>query len=217
VASLLRVNFINGPINNWNPKATGSRSREARGASPKKIDGPPRVLAMYRSQTYLPAGLFFLAFFVTYVFGRFSLRGEFKNTIKMFLQKVHVEKQIHFFWSMSVSVFPRLYFIFITVSGCFSAMGVKKTQQKIVSKTFYKKIYNCFNHVFGRFSMRGVQKHHKKYQKNKSDPGPFLASDLPTYPRGSPICFAAPWVYICSTQRLSYALPASVLGIAGPW
>jgi hypothetical protein len=38
-----------------------------------------------------------------------------------------------------------------------------------------------FYHVLGRFSVRGVKKHHQK--SKKTDPGPFLASDLPTHPQ----------------------------------
>jgi hypothetical protein len=83
-----------------------------------------------------------------------------------------------------------------------SSKTLKKTlYKKIVSKSFYKKIdtnpksifLDYANHVFGRFSVRGVQKHHNKYRKNKSDPGPFLASDLPTYlPTGPRFALAAP-------------------------
>jgi hypothetical protein len=56
---------------------------------PKTNRRTPRVFA--KSQTYLPNHLptFFIDFFY-YVFGRFSAR-EFKNTIQIFLQKVHVE------------------------------------------------------------------------------------------------------------------------------
>jgi hypothetical protein len=37
--------------------------------------------------------------------------------------------------------------------------------------------------------LRGVQKHDKKYQKNKSDPSPLLASDPPTHYGGHRFLF----------------------------
>jgi hypothetical protein len=127
-----------------------------------------------KSQTHPPPLRLFFA--LTFVFSTFlgvSRQGEFKNTIKIFLQKVHVESRKlfpKFRQKISMSVFPRL-FLFYRVFGCFSAMGVQKT-----TKTFYKKnrvekflqknrpktqnrLYlDFFYHVFGRFSMRGVQK-----------------------------------------------------------
>jgi hypothetical protein len=60
------------------------------GGRQKKIDGPPRTFA--KSQTHPPAiRLFFsLIFFSTFL--GVSRQGEFKNTIQIFLQKIHVEK-----------------------------------------------------------------------------------------------------------------------------
>jgi hypothetical protein len=106
-----------------------------------------------------------------------------------------------------MSVFPRLFW-FYRVFGCFLAMGVqkhykKRLTKKIVSKSFNKKFDQksqtdffsiFFYHVFGRFSVRGVQQHDKNNRKNKSDPGPFLASDPLTHHGGPRFCFlAAPW------------------------
>jgi hypothetical protein len=102
-----------------------------------------------------------------------SRQGEFKNTIKTFLQKVHVEKKSKISTKNSMSVFPRLFCY--RVFGCVSAMGVRKhykkrSTKKIVSKFVYKQFDQksktdffsiLFYHVFGRFSMRGVQKHDK--------------------------------------------------------
>jgi hypothetical protein len=86
-----------------------------------------------------------------------SRQGEFKNTIQIFLQKVHVE---NFFFSpekstkISKSVFPRL-LLFNRVFECFSAMGVqkhsKKNAPKIVSKSFYKKFDQKSKTNFSRF------------------------------------------------------------------
>jgi hypothetical protein len=79
----------------------------------------------------------------------------------------------------------------------FFSDGSSKTLQKtfckkIVSKSFNKKIDKqpktrfrfFFYHVFGRFSAKGVQNTIKKIPKNKSDPGPILASDPPTHHGG---------------------------------
>jgi hypothetical protein len=125
-----------------------------------------------------------------------SRQGEFKNTTKIFLQKLHVENfSQNFDKNFDVSFSSTI--LFYRVFGCFSAMGVqkhykKRFTKKIVSKSYYKKfdqnpkpIFSRFvSHVFGRFSVRGVQKHDKKYQKNKSGPGLFLASDSPTHHGG---------------------------------
>jgi hypothetical protein len=54
---------------------------------------------------------------------------------------------------------------------------VEKFLQKIDQKSKTDFFSILFYHVFGRFLVRGVQ---TKYLKNKSDPGPFLASDPPT-------------------------------------
>jgi hypothetical protein len=58
----------------------------------------------------------------------------------------------------------------------------KKILYKTSDKTSKTDVFSVlFYHSFGRFSMRGVQKHDKKYRGNKSDPGPFLASDPPPH------------------------------------
>jgi hypothetical protein len=98
--------------------------------------------------------------------------GEFKNTIQIFLQKVHVEKTIKKFdKNFDVSFFSA--FFVLTRFRVFFSDGSSKTLQKtfykknrvekflqkIRNRPFLKKNY----HVFGRFSMRGVKKHDKKH------------------------------------------------------
>jgi hypothetical protein len=65
-------------------------------------------------------------------------------------------------------------------------MGVQKHNKKNVQKAIVSKRsktgFSSFLITFLGVS-RGVQKHHKKMSKHKSDPGPFLAFDLPTHPR----------------------------------
>jgi hypothetical protein len=81
---------------------------------------------------------------------------------------------------------------------CFSAMGVQKHYKNVLQKNRVEKFYKTdffsiyFNRVLGRFSVRGVQKHDKKYRKNKTIPGPFLASDPPTHHGGHRFFLAAP-------------------------
>jgi hypothetical protein len=66
-----------------------------------------------------------------------SRQGEFKNAIKMFLQKSPCRKLFHLprkSTKISVSVFPRL-FVFYRVFRCFSAMGVQKNRvEKFLQK-----------------------------------------------------------------------------------
>jgi hypothetical protein len=65
----------------WHPTSRGRQ---------KKIDGPPRTFAKYQTHPPIIRLLFFLTFFFSTFLG-VSRQGEFKNTIKIFLQKVHVE------------------------------------------------------------------------------------------------------------------------------
>jgi hypothetical protein len=103
----------------------------------------------------------------------------------------------------------------------------KRFAKKIVSKSFYKKFdqksktdfFSIFFITFLGVS-RGVQKHDKKYRKNKSDPGPFLASDPPTH-HGVPGFFflAAPWGFgsSCSKQHKGPGPPYKSGIPMGPW
>jgi hypothetical protein len=128
-----QFSFPSAPLAVWVP---GPR----RGAAKKKIDGPPRAFA--KSQTHPPSDFFFLTFFVSTFLG-VSRKGEFKNTIQIFWQKVRVE---HFFQnfdkifdvSFSSTTFVLSHF------RVFPAMGVQKHYKKmfckkIVSKSVYKK------------------------------------------------------------------------------
>jgi hypothetical protein len=165
-----------------------SESECRRGAA-KKIDGPPRTSA--KSQTHPPTIRLFLWLFFSTFLG-VSRQGEFKNTTKIFLQKVHVENKIKNFdknFDVSFPFFPLLFLIY-RVFWCFSAMGVqkhykKRFTKKIVSKSFYKKFdqkpkTDFFSIFFpSRFwafldARWGEQKNTntKKYQTNKSDPSP---------------------------------------------
>jgi hypothetical protein len=109
----------------------------------KTPDGPPRTFA--KSQTHPPAIrlVFSLAFFLGTFLG-VSRQGEFKNTTKIFLQKVHVENFPQKNRGKNRCQFSSI-FLFYSFFGCFSAMGVQKHNKKgftkeIVSKSFYKKI-----------------------------------------------------------------------------
>jgi hypothetical protein len=108
----------------------------------KKIDGPPRTFA--KSETHPPTiRVFFLDFFKSTFLG-VSRQGEFKNTTKTFLQKVHVKSFSEKNRQNFRCQFFLDFFLFYRVFGCFSAMGAQKHYQKrfakkIVSKSFYKK------------------------------------------------------------------------------
>jgi hypothetical protein len=158
-----------------------------------KKNAPPRAFA--KSQTHPPTSrLFFLLGFVFSTFLGVSRQGEFKNTIQIFLQKVHVES----FSQKNRQAF-RCQFShdFFCLSRVFLRDGSSKTLQKRFAKKSCRKAFtknstknsqllflDFFYHVFGRFSVRGVQKHLLKYHQNKSDPSPFLASDPPTHRGG---------------------------------
>jgi hypothetical protein len=131
-----------------------------------------------------------------------SRQGKFKNTITIFLQKVHVEN-----FPQNIDQKNRCQFIlkkmFYRVFGCFSAMGVQKhhkkrfTEKNRVEKFLQKNrpkqfFLDFFYHVFWRFTVRGVHKHDKKYQKTKSYRSPFLASDPPTHHGGPRLFFWRP-------------------------
>jgi hypothetical protein len=106
-----------------------------------------------------------------------SRQGEFKNTIKIFLQKSSCRKlSPKKLAQISMSVFTRL-FCFIAFSGVSQRWEFKNTtknvlQKKSCRKGFTKnrpKIQNRLfldfvYHVFGRFSVRGVQKHNKNIE-----------------------------------------------------
>jgi hypothetical protein len=112
-----------------NPMTHQQQPRGARGRQ-KKIDGPPRTFAKF--QTHPPTiRLFFLDFCFSTFLG-VSRQGEFKNTIKIFLQKVHVEnfsqknRQKN-----SCQFFPRFFFV-LSRFRVFLSDGSSKTLQKNV-------------------------------------------------------------------------------------
>jgi hypothetical protein len=126
------------------------------------------------------------------------------------LQKVHVEtfsktKRQNFDVSFDL-------FCFIAFSGVSQRWELKNTTKNVLQKNRVEKLlqknrqaiqnifFSRFLYVFGRFLVRGLKKRPKKYQKNKSDPGPFLASDPPTNScppttgvADSDLFWAAPW------------------------
>jgi hypothetical protein len=108
-----------------------------------------------------------------------SRQGEFKNTIKMFLQKVG--KKIKYFDKNFDVSFSSAFFV-LSRFRVFSAMGVQKHYKKRCTKRSCRKVFTKkstknpkpspfleFSFItflgFGRFSMRGVQKHDKKISK----------------------------------------------------
>jgi hypothetical protein len=104
-----------------------------RGAAKKKIDGPPRAFA--KSQTHPPTIRLF--FFLTFFFSTFlgvSRRGEFKNTIKIFWQKVRVENLSQNFDKNFDVSFSSTFFV-LSHFRVFFSDGSSKTLQK----TFCKK------------------------------------------------------------------------------
>jgi hypothetical protein len=141
-----------------------------RGAAKKKSTDPPVHLLNFRP-THPPSDFFFLDFFFSTFLG-VSRQGEFKNTIKIFSQKVRVENfSQNFDKNFDVS-FSSTFFVLSRFRVFFSD-GSSKTPQKtfykkVVSKSFYQKFDQkpktdffsiFFYHVFGRFSVKEVQKH----------------------------------------------------------
>jgi hypothetical protein len=105
-----------------------------RGAAKKNRRTPPRAFA--KSRTRPPTIRLFLPCFLLIRFSGVSRQGEFKNTMQMFLQKVHVESFSQN--NISTSVLPQL-FLFHHGYGCCSAMGVQKHYQKIRVERFLQK------------------------------------------------------------------------------
>jgi hypothetical protein len=121
----------------------------------------------------------------------------------MFLQKVHVgrcsQKNVsHFGVSFSTG-----FFRLIALSGASRQWEFKKTTKNVLPKKGVEKLLQnidktvsnpnfsrfvsiTFGAVLGEGSSKATQ---NKHRGKKSDPGPFLASDPPTHPRGSPISF----------------------------
>jgi hypothetical protein len=149
-----------------------------------------------------------------------SRQGEFKNTIQIFLQKVHVENFSQNFDKHFQCQFFLDFFLFYRVFGCFSAMGVQKHYKKrftktIVSKSFYQKFDQksktdffsiLFLSRFWAFLDEGSSKtRQKKYQKNQSHPSPFSYSDPPTHHGGPRLFFLAGPLDLRSSLQLQGA------------
>jgi hypothetical protein len=114
----------------------------SRGAGKKNSTDPPVHLLNLRP-THPPPDFFFLDICFSEFLG-VSRQGEFKNTTKIFLQKVHVKKKIkkfdkNFDVSFSSTFFLLSRFRFLFSDG--SSKTLQKTfYNKIVSKRFLQKI-----------------------------------------------------------------------------
>jgi hypothetical protein len=111
------------------------------GPAKTKSTDPPVHLLNLRPTNHHPT-FFFLDFFFSKFLG-VSRQGEFKNTITIFLQKVHVENKIQNFDNNFDVSFSSTFFVLSRFRVFFSD-GSSKTLQKtfykkIVSKSFYKK------------------------------------------------------------------------------
>jgi hypothetical protein len=113
----------------------------ARGAAKKNRRTPPVHLLNLRP-THPPSDFFFLTCFFSTFLG-VSRQGEFKNTIKIFWQKVRVENfsqnfDKNFDVSFSSTSFVLSHFRVFLSDGSSKALQ-KPFCKKIVSKSFYKK------------------------------------------------------------------------------
>jgi hypothetical protein len=78
-------------------------------------------------------------------FSGVSRQGEFKNTTKMFLQKVHVENfSQKYSTKISRSVFPRFVW-FIAFSGVSQPWELKSTTKNVLQKNRVEKLYKKIN------------------------------------------------------------------------
>jgi hypothetical protein len=107
---------------------------------PKKMDGPPRTLT--KSQTHPPTiRLFFSLDFFFSTFLGVSRQGEFKNTIKIFLQKVHVENFFQNFDKKFRCQFFLDFFCFIAFSGVSQRWEIKNTTKNALQKKSCRKVF----------------------------------------------------------------------------
>jgi hypothetical protein len=152
----------------------GLRLGLLRGAAKRKRRPPPVKLPNPNPPTRHPTYFSWL-FFSTFL--GVSRQGEFKNTIKLFVQKVHVEN-----FSQNQNNRQKIQCQFSStffVLSCFRVFlsdGVQKHYKKRFAKKSCRKAFTkkstknpklkkkfsiFFHYVFGRFSVRGVQKHDK--------------------------------------------------------
>jgi hypothetical protein len=181
----------------------------ARGTGKKKSTDPPVHLLNPRSthppSTVSTIRLFFpLAFFLVR-FWSFLGKGSSTTAQKCFYKKSMSKKKSNISTKISMSVFPRLFFVLSRFAGCFSAMGVQKHYKKrftkqIVSKKFYNKFdqkskTDFFLGFVFKNTIRGSD--WKKKSTKKSDPIPFSYSDPPTHHEGHRFCFCRPLAAGC--------------------
>jgi hypothetical protein len=119
-------------------KRKWGRQKQIRGAGKKKIDGPPRILT--KSQTRPPTIrlFFFLDFFLSTFLG-VSRQGKFKNTITIFLQKVHVENVFQNFDKIFRCQFSLDFLCFIAFSGVSQRWEFKNTKKNVLQNNRVEK------------------------------------------------------------------------------
>jgi hypothetical protein len=108
------------------------------GPAKKKRRTPP-VHLLNPKLTHPPSDFFFLDFFFSTFLG-VSRQGEFKNTIKIFLQKVHVENFFRKFDKKCRCQFFLDFFGFITFSGVPQRWELKNTTKNVLQKNRVEKI-----------------------------------------------------------------------------
>jgi hypothetical protein len=147
-----------------------------------------------------------LTFFFSTFFGGAFLgkgRGEFKNTTKIFWQKVRVENfpqnfDKNFDVSFSSTFFVLSHFrVFFSDGGSKTLQKtfckknrvekfLKKNRPKVQNRLFLGFVLSRFWAFLGKGSKKNTI---KNIEKNKSDPSPFLASDPPTHHGGHRFVF----------------------------
>jgi hypothetical protein len=183
-----------------------------RGAANLFSTDPP-VNSLNPRPIHPPSDFFLLGFFFSAFLG-VSRQAEFKTPYNIQHTNANVfakspcrkrfpEKSTKFL----MSVFPR-FFVFVAFLGVSRRWEFKSTTKNVLQKgrvekflqTFDQKsktdLFSIFLSRFWRLSVRGVQKlDQNKYQKNKSDPSPFLASDPPAErgPTGAAGCLSCFW------------------------
>jgi hypothetical protein len=152
---------------------------------------------------------------------------EFKNTIKIFLQKVHVENLFRENSQKTDKIFVISFsstFLFYRVFRCFLAMGVQKHYKKRFTNRSCRKVFQksrsknpkptfsrfFLNHVFGRFSVRGVQKQDKKIRKKSDRPWYFFGPRGTNQPRQGPSLFFLSAPRVCFPVFWRRQAPGSV-------
>jgi hypothetical protein len=128
-----------------------------RGAG-KKNRRPPRTFPKSPRPTPPPSDFFPPCLFFFSTFLGVSRQGAFKNTIKIFLQKVHVENfSQNFDKNFDVS-FSSTFFCFIAFSGVSQRWEFKNTKKNVLQKKSCRKIFTKKSTknpkpTFSRFSL----------------------------------------------------------------